>query len=353
LEQPVGVGFSYGGPEPVNEDEVSGDVYAWLMNFYQVFEEYQNSPLYFFGESYAGMYVPSIAQRIHQENLKLEANVLDGVFRSHVNLAGIALGNGLVDAKIQGPAVLDYAYWHGMIDAYTRDNLRVEWNRCISMGSAYHPEPPFHSFNAPDDCAIMEAVLEAAGKDVLTGKGFNFPLESGPNTYDVTTWDPYRIIGSDYNSSNQLFFNNPRVKELLHAPADTVWMGCLPGSGRRRRRDRRRRKLILDDDRPLSTVPYIAELLDAGIRVLVYNGDRDLSTCAQGTEAYLNIMEWNGMNEWKKAARALWLVPNDVTRKQEMGGYAKEHLGLSFVVVYNSGHMVRASLYQREGMAAD
>jgi hypothetical protein len=54
IEQPVGVGFSRGGPVPINEDELSGDVYSWLLNFYQVFTEYQNSQLYIFGESYAG-----------------------------------------------------------------------------------------------------------------------------------------------------------------------------------------------------------------------------------------------------------------------------------------------------------
>jgi Serine carboxypeptidase len=54
VEQPVGVGFSFGGPTPINEDELSGDVYAWLLNFYKVFDEFQTSQLYVFGESYAG-----------------------------------------------------------------------------------------------------------------------------------------------------------------------------------------------------------------------------------------------------------------------------------------------------------
>jgi hypothetical protein len=54
IEQPVSVGFSRGGPVPANEDELSGDVYAWLLNFYRVFDEYQDSQLFIFGESYAG-----------------------------------------------------------------------------------------------------------------------------------------------------------------------------------------------------------------------------------------------------------------------------------------------------------
>jgi hypothetical protein len=82
-------------------------------------------------------------------------------------------------------------------------------------------------------------------------------------------------------------------------------------------------------------MPYIAELLDdARIQVLIYNGDRDLSTCAQGSEMLLNSMEWSGANEWTKAPRSLWVVGDEVA------GYSKRHKGLEFVVVYNSGHLV-------------
>lgn len=354
VEQPVGVGFSFGGPAPLNEDDLSGDMYAWLMNFFQVFEEYQDAELYIFGESYAGMYVPSMAHRIHQENRKLantaagSSNNNDGTVRRPVNLQGIALGNGWVDARVQGPATIDWAFWHGMIDAYTRDNLHAEWNRCqTTKPSAYHPVSPFHPFTVPDDCAMMEGVLRAAGAGVLRDKhGLDYPLAYGPNTYDATTWDPYGVI-LDGNTTFNLFFNDPRVKEILHAPLETEWAGCIPGAGRRRRLmpsslpgQRHHRGLILEQDRPISTIPYMAELLDAGIRVLVYNGDRDLSTNAPGSEILLNSMEWKGMNEWKQASRALWMVQDRERHQKVVGGYAKELQGLAFVVVYNSGHMV-------------
>lgn len=100
-----------------------------------------------------------------------------------------------------------------------------------------------------------------------------------------------------------------------------------------------RRKLhLLDDDRPISTIPYVAELLDdAGIDVVVYNGDRDMSTCAQGSEVALNEMYWSGRADWLDQDlydRGLWLVDG------EMSGYAKQVENLQFVVVYNSGHLV-------------
>ena len=83
------------------------------------------------------------------------------------------------------------------------------------------------------------------------------------NTYDVTTWDSYPVILGG-NSSIENFYNDPRVKEKLHAPEDVHWMGCIPGAGRRRLQKGRRSLSLLEHDQPMSTVPYLAEMLDAG-----------------------------------------------------------------------------------------
>jgi hypothetical protein len=94
---------------------------------------------------------------------------------------------------------------------------------------------------------------------------------------------------------------------------------------------------LLNNDRPISVVPYMAELADAGYKLLVYNGDRDLSCNVQGTEVLLDSMEWNGADAWAdstQSRRSLWLVDGAVA------GYTKAHAGLEFVVVYNSGHLV-------------
>ena len=90
----------------------------------------------------------------------------------------------------------------------------------------------------------------------------------------------------------------------------------------------------MDNDRPFDVSPYIAELLHHDIPVLVYNGDRDMTTNMVGTERVLNGMEWSGHDDWLDAPRGLWKV-NDYP-----AGWSKELDQLSFVVVYNSGHMV-------------
>ena len=99
LEQPVGVGFSTGGPPPENEDDIARDVYSFLVNFYKVFPEYLPYNFFVFGESYAGMYAPSVARRVYLETLEYRNGKTSN--RVNVTVGGLALGNGWVDARVQ------------------------------------------------------------------------------------------------------------------------------------------------------------------------------------------------------------------------------------------------------------
>ena len=317
VEQPAGVGFSW-GPAPSSEAELSQDFYNFLINFYATFPFMDSKRLFLVGESYAGMYVPSIAHKIHTENKKSKK-------RRRIHLTGIAIGNGWMDAEVQGPVVIDYAWWHGLIDSSTRDALKITWEEC--MDGSVPMTPIFHPFTIPDDCNIMGAVLQAAGSGIFR--------DLAPNAYDVTTWDTYPVL-DDPDSTYMRFYNNPKVKEALHAPKDVYWHGCIPGAGRRLK-DKKvlPGKTLLANDQPESVVPYVAELLDdAELKVLIYSGDRDMSTSPQGSEMLLDGMKWSGADKWKTAVRGLWMV------RDQVAGYAKSHKGLDFVVVYNSGHLV-------------
>jgi len=188
IEQPAGAGFSY-GPTVDSEADLSADFYNFLVNFFATFQDMDDKSLYIVGESYAGMYVPSIAHFIHGQNKK-------GMKK--MNLSGIALGNGWVDAMTQGPAVIDYAYWHGMIDSPTKDSLWKAWGRCEKK---MHMKAPFHDFTTPDECAIVGNTLDLAGANI-------FPKSDhyAPNQYDVTTC---KFYSTDYHEKQlRLFTSN-------------------------------------------------------------------------------------------------------------------------------------------------
>jgi len=351
IEQPHGTGFSK-GVFPKNETEVGRDVYYMLQNLYTVFPDLRakrlfmtgtyvlvvifglllptfshHSHMQYLGESYAGMYVPSIAHYVYEQNKQQKSR------KTEINLKGIALGNGWVDVRVQGPAVIDYAWWHGMIDSYSAKAFHQEWENCKD-GS--EQPPPFHAFTVPDECNIMGAVLEAAGSGIFDW--------GRPNAYDVTTWDTYDIL-DNVDGTMARFFNNPAVQDALNIKPRRHWVECMAGAGRRRldESDDLPGKILLAQDQPISVVPWMAELLDAGIHVLVYNGDRDMTTNIQGSEMLLDTMEWSGAEGWSNGSftRGLWLVDNDQVRgKRQIGGYIKTYKNLDFVAVYNSGHLV-------------
>ncbi|XP_019365282.1 PREDICTED: lysosomal protective protein-like, partial [Gavialis gangeticus] len=75
LESPLGVGFSYSDDKQytTNDTEVAHNNYLALKEFLRLFPEYSNNDLYLTGESYAGIYIPTLAQWVMQDpSLKLK-----------------------------------------------------------------------------------------------------------------------------------------------------------------------------------------------------------------------------------------------------------------------------------------
>ncbi|KAL8956669.1 MAG: hypothetical protein Q9193_005871, partial [Seirophora villosa] len=67
IEQPVGTGFSQGKPTAVNEDEVAEQFLGFFKNFVDTFA-LQGRKVFITGESYAGYYVPYIANAMLNAN---------------------------------------------------------------------------------------------------------------------------------------------------------------------------------------------------------------------------------------------------------------------------------------------
>jgi len=71
----------------------SADAFAAINNLFNdtMFPEFQNNSIFISGESYGGIYVPYLAWRIHQNNLKSQ---FKGSTLRWYNLTGFFIGNG-------------------------------------------------------------------------------------------------------------------------------------------------------------------------------------------------------------------------------------------------------------------
>jgi carboxypeptidase D len=70
IEQPVGTGFSPGTPDVKNENDVAAQLVGFLQQFLEIFSELKGKNFYLTGESYAGMYVPYIANFIYENTTR-------------------------------------------------------------------------------------------------------------------------------------------------------------------------------------------------------------------------------------------------------------------------------------------
>ncbi|KAF0698415.1 hypothetical protein As57867_005255, partial [Aphanomyces stellatus] len=72
LDQPTGVGFSYGDAtdDDSNEIDVGRNVYGFLQGWLKQHPQFQSNPFFITGQSYGGHYVPAAANYIVHEQAK-------------------------------------------------------------------------------------------------------------------------------------------------------------------------------------------------------------------------------------------------------------------------------------------
>ncbi|KAK1554304.1 hypothetical protein Q3G72_010467 [Acer saccharum] len=111
LESPAGVGFSYSNTTSdynlSGDNRTAQDSYIFLINWLERFPEYKTKEFFIAGESYAGHYIPQLAQVIlHNEKY---------VNRTVINLRGIAMGNAYIDFETTIKGVVDFYWTHALM----------------------------------------------------------------------------------------------------------------------------------------------------------------------------------------------------------------------------------------------
>ncbi|KAH9312830.1 hypothetical protein KI387_027865 [Taxus chinensis] len=116
LDSPAGTGFSYSN---TTEDYVFGDykivsdIYTFLIKWFEAYPEFQSNPIYIGGDSYSGIVVPILAQKI--------ADGIAAGVKPTLNLKGYLVGNGMTDNMFDSAQI---PFAHGM--ALISDELYKE-----------------------------------------------------------------------------------------------------------------------------------------------------------------------------------------------------------------------------------
>nr|CAD1833575.1 unnamed protein product [Ananas comosus var. bracteatus] len=119
LESPAGVGFSYSNTsddyERSGDRRTAEDAYAFLVNWMERFPEYKGRDFFIAGESYAGHYVPQLAQTILHRNNASKDQAAGRENIATINLKGVMMGNAVINDETDTRGMYDYFWTHALI----------------------------------------------------------------------------------------------------------------------------------------------------------------------------------------------------------------------------------------------
>ncbi|KAL9280319.1 Serine carboxypeptidase-like 47 [Arabidopsis thaliana] len=293
VDQPVGTGFSYTSDESDirnDEDGVSNDLYDFLQAFFKEHPKFVKNDFFITGESYAGHYIPALASRVHSGNKKKE-----GI---PINLKGFAIGNGLTNPEIQYGAYGDYALQMKLISESDHESLKQDYVECQ---------------NITKKCSLGGGLVCDSAFEVCTSI-FNKIY------YDIRK----KCVGSlcyDF-SRMEIFLNKENVRKALGV-GDIKFVSCS--------------STVYDamlEDWMQNLEVNIPTLVNDGINLLVYAGEYDLICNWLGNSRWVDQMNWSGQKGFGSAKNVPFLVDG------KEAGLLKNHGPLTFLKVYNAGHMV-------------
>uniref|UniRef100_M1CFX3 Carboxypeptidase n=3 Tax=Solanum tuberosum TaxID=4113 RepID=M1CFX3_SOLTU len=292
LESPAGVGFSYSNTSAdyiTGDEKTRQDSFTFLLNWMERFPEYKHRDFYIVGESYAGHYVPQLAQLILSHR-KTEPNLV-------INLQGIATGNALLDFETMQSGSYDFYWTHALISDEVHDGIVLNCN-----------------FSAETTSEACNEYIKQA--DSSLGNIYAYDIYAPLCDPNANTSLP--VCGFDPCSDNYVnsYLNSAEVQKALNVRRIPYsWAPCASH--------------LHWKDSPYTVLLVFQELMQSGIRVWIYSGDTDSVLPVTTTRYDINKIKIPVKTPWYS-----WYFQGEV------GGYAVEYENLTFVTVRGAGHFV-------------
>ncbi|ORZ33249.1 Alpha/Beta hydrolase protein [Catenaria anguillulae PL171] len=333
LEQPAGVGYAHVDSDAAvvtSNHQVGEHFWAFTQQFERLFGKQHHHPghasrstfkWWITGESFAGTFIPYIATHILDHNQALATGEVK------LRLAGVAIGNGWFESPVSEPVnyvdfmdkeglLVDPAWRAKLLDMRTgcyKELLSIDWDG--------HPgDRPF------DGLKQCRGINEVLGNQtlVLEVSGGKTAL---PTWYDVRVTKPGSPDPTDASAGvAAAYLDRADVKLALHAGTDKKW---------KQFNEVVNRNLWFNNDLP--SVRLLPGIVDAGVKVLVYNGDRDFICNYVGAENMLDTYL-----AWGRHHKKIGFGKTQQWKRFGPKGFGKmkRARGLTYVRVFEAGHMV-------------
>jgi carboxypeptidase C (cathepsin A) len=281
-----------------------------MLNFFKAFPEYASNDFYISGESYAGIYVPTLANRIVMGNAAGNAKI---------NIKGIAVGNGCWGSEVgtcssssdANRYAVELFKGHSMIAQSTYADIIAT---CGPMMNGTSQDCQSLINNALSNVGNIDVydVYDTCNDGLAASKNLRAPASSVEHLKD-----PVTCLNSDLGRK---FMDNAAVRKAFHLENATLseWTTCYSIDYTSN----------LPDERPM-----YAELIK-NIRVLIYNGDADSCVPWIGNYEWVRSMNIPETNAW-----APWMV--NYESRSWTGGFVVDYgTNFSFLTIKHAGHMV-------------
>ncbi|XP_019151845.1 PREDICTED: serine carboxypeptidase-like 11 isoform X1 [Ipomoea nil] len=259
LDYPVGAGFSYAKSSKnytANDVEASYHAAEFIRKWLEDHFQYQSNSFYVGGDSYSGITVPMVVQAISYG--------IDARFKSHVNLKGYVIGNGVTTQH----------------DNYS-DIFRTARGFSLISDEQY-----MRTKDCTGDCINRLRLLN-------TGPHFYWPNVIGEENdakrfrgYNIHAFDRHLIFKAAVIASHWMNHDD-NVLEALH-----VRKGC--GEKWAKCRIPLRYERTVKDTRA-----YHANLSTKGYRSLIYSGNADLYVNSFYAETWTKSLNYSVINDWR------------------------------------------------------
>jgi carboxypeptidase D len=273
--------------------------------------------VYLAGESYAGQHIPHIAKAIVDRNKQAPPT-------KKWHLGGLLIGNGWISGPDQYPSYLQYAYKNGLIKAGTPGATAVErqqniCNEELSKGGKDHV-----------DVSSCERILSEILFQSSTGEGDE---RTCYNMYDIRLRDKHPSCGMNWPPDLEFVTPYLRRKDVMDAlHIDNIkqrpgWTECNGQVG-----------VNFQAKNSIPSIKLLPDLLEE-VPITLFSGDRDLICNHLGTEELIHNLEWKGAKGFE-ISPGTWAPRRAWTVADEPAGFYQEARNLTYVLFYNSSHMV-------------
>ncbi|PFH53772.1 hypothetical protein AMATHDRAFT_54267 [Amanita thiersii Skay4041] len=319
VEQPVGTGFSQGKPNISNDDELAAQAAGFLEQFVEVFSELKGSDFYVTGESYAGFYVPYIANFLYEHPGTVDLN-LKGIW-----IADPSLSYGVIQQEIpalrfaranQNLFAFNSSFWDELqqiSDACGYTDYLDKFVTYPPAGQLPLPVATNGTFSVTSQCRIHSRIQRAVGV-----------LNPAFDVYRVSDTFPnlWSVLGFPRSTQEFIYFNRTDVQDAIHAP-HISWSSCADNSvyinattGAQGR-----------DQSIASTLSVLPNVIEKSERTVIVHGLADFILVAEGTRIAIQNMTWGGAQGFQTPIEAESFTVKD------FGVFGSEHVerGLAYV----------------------